>query len=138
MWKKRQRFCWATRLFDYLKGNDKIRSFGPWSDADIQNAQEKLGQTAPDFIEFVRTFGSADIHRGFFHFYSGIADLNEHLEGMELPAIKLDAWIFGDGDGDMGVIDKTTGECLQIDHEGYEIYSRHNTFTDFINWILKE
>ena len=27
---------------------------------------------------------------------------------------------------------------LQIDHEGYEIYSRHNTFTDFINWILKE
>lgn len=125
-------------MFEKLIKNEDIKSYGPWSDSELKFASEMLGQLAPDFVAFVVKFGSANIGDGFFNFYSGIADLDDHLIGMGHEKMGLNAWIFGDGDGDMAVIEKSTGECLQIEHEGLTVFKRHNSFTDFLTWILRD
>jgi len=124
---------------DFEKNPDVIAGDLP-SDQELEFLRSKLGNLAPDFVKFVETFGSADIGEGFFHFYGQISDLDEHIQSMGLEAAGLNAWVFGDGDGDMGVIDKTTGEFYQISHESLAPFSnRYNSFREFLTeWILRE
>ena len=126
-------------MFSKLKNNPRIRAGNRPSEGDLTLTKSKLSNTAPDFLEFFKTFGDAVIGDGFFHFYDRIADLDEHMAGMGLGPQNQNAWVFGDGDGDMGLIDKKTGEYYQIDHEDYAICSkRYENLGDFITfWLLR-
>lgn len=128
-------------MFEEFENNpDDVMAQEPSNKEDVEFLKTTLVGLAPDFVAFVEKFGSANIGEGFFDVYGWILDLDEHLSSMGHEKLGLNGWVFGDGDGDMGVIDKETGEFFQVCHESADILSpRFKTFSEFLrNWLLRE
>jgi len=126
-------------MFEYLENHSEFKSYGPDSEQDVILAKEKLKGLAPDFIAFIEKFGRVDIDDGYLTVYSWVEDLAYYVTTLGLEKPNVDAWVFGEREGDLFAIDKKTGNVIEFDHESSTISTlKQKSFSEFIKSAIEE
>jgi len=126
-------------MFEYLENHPEFKSYGSDAKENLSVTSKKLGNLAPDLISFIEKFGHADIGDGYLTIYDWVEDLAYYVTTLGHDKPDVEAWVFGDRDGDLFAVHKETGEIIEFDHESQTISTlRYNTFSDFIKKIIEE
>lgn len=126
-------------MFEYLENHSEFTSHGLESNEDLSLAKERLNGLAPDLSYFIEKFGHADIGDGYLTVYAWVEDLAYYVTTLGAEKPDVDAWVFGDRDGDLFAIDKKTGEVIEFDHESSTISTlRYKSFSAFIKKIIED
>jgi len=124
-------------MFEYLENHPDFKSFGPESQEDTVLAKQRLGKIAPDLACFIEKFGHADFGDGYLTIYAWVEDLAHYVTTLGAEKPEIDAWVFGDRDGDLFAIDKSTGEVIEYEHESASVSGvRHESFSIFMQAII--
>lgn len=126
-------------MFEFLEGHSEFSNSGGTSDENLALAKEKLNGVATDLIAFIEKFGHADIGDGYLTVYDWVEDLAYYVTIMGAEKPDVNAWVFGDRDGDLFAIDKETGEIIEFDHESSTVSSlRYELFSAFIKKTIAD
>ncbi len=124
-------------MFEYLENHPDFKSFGPDSQQDTALARKRLDGIAPDLAVFIEKFGHADVGDGYLTIYAWVDDLGEYVTTLGAEKPDIDAWVFGDRDGDFFAIDKQTGEVIEFEHERSSVSGvRYDSFSTFIQEMI--